>query len=155
MIIPASTGFKLKIIDLSDNTTVTASGGTNTQTLTPPDSKIYEIIGIDYSAADPAGSSSGTHALSIRVTNLFVTAEHLYVRGTTGTGIYIQPNNGLVGDSSEVPSATSDQLFYITRGALKCSATNTIAFIYTNNTDVNQTGNRQCKVMVLEYNEMA
>ena len=51
--------FKLKTVDLSDDTTI-APAGQNTQTLQPADGKIYEVIGIYVSIPDPAGSGAGT-----------------------------------------------------------------------------------------------
>jgi hypothetical protein len=145
--------FKLKQIDLSDDTTVAASG-TNTQSLTPPAGKIYRIISILYVAPDPSGSSSGTHELEWRYNGFTQGSSGRlgFVQGNTGSGISVSSNR-YVGNASEVLSSETLQHQLITLGCMYCSSTYTIDFKYDNDTDVSQTGTRTLLIMVLEYDE--
>jgi len=148
-----NTGFKIKLIDLSDNTVVTSGGGTNTQTLQPPAGKIYQVIQIEYSVATPPGSSANTHDLVIQYQSSTVAiatlstafSKSIYISGATTPYEFFA--------DSEDPSAASQQ-FKICSEAIWCSNSLPVDFIYTNDTDANQTGTRTLIIYVKEYNEM-
>jgi hypothetical protein len=145
--------FKLKVIDLTDDTTV-GPAGSNTQTLTPPAGKIYSIKYIYYNAPDPAGSGAGTHELAIE--RILVTSErrNALVKATTGNTINIGTNSLWAGDSAEYPSNANQQHDLMYRGDLICSNDYPIKFVYNNDTDVNQTGTRVLEILVKEYDEV-
>jgi len=148
-------GFKLKLIDLSDNTSVASSGGTNKQTLQPDPGKIYEVCKIWYVASDPAGSSAGSHKIECHYETTGDTYNGVFrIAGNTGSGIYTR-FGGFVGDSEEAPSTEATQQLYIGSCNLVCSNTYPLNFTYTNSTDVNQTATRTLKILVKEYNEMS
>lgn len=142
---------KIKIVDLSDDTQVNAGGSNNSQSLQPNSGKIYEIIEIYYDAADPSGSTSGTHQLEIQYydgTNSMTVAR---IRGNTGSGIGIYTSD-FSGDSQELPADAREQALLRRGRQLLASNSAYLIFKYTNNTDANQTGTRTCYVVVKETN---
>jgi len=142
--------FKLKLIDLSDDTQVNSGGGINTQTLQPAAGFCYQIVKIFVDIPDPVGSAANDHRLYVgNTTNLDNNAFFSIVSGT-GTDITI--NEYGLGGTTEVPAniAQQQELIYF---LLYCNHDNPIEFLYINNTDVNQTGTRTIKVLVKEYKE--
>lgn len=146
--------FKLKLIDLSDNTTVAHAPTSNTQTLQPASGKIYEIIKIFIYIPDPAGSAAGTHELIMHHTTDGSSVYGTFLlRATTGNslGTYY---SAFTADSAEAPGEAITQGQILNGfGDILCSYTYPIYFKYTNSTDVDQSGTRVIKVLVKEYNE--
>jgi hypothetical protein len=147
--------FKLKQIDLTDNTTVAHAPSSNTQTLQPPAGKIYEIVRIFYLAGDPAGSSAGTHSLTVTYDTTYTTYFGiLYMSSTTGNDLATYFSL-LVGNSAEAPASDTIQAQLNNGvGQLLASHDYPISFIYTNSTDVDQTGTRRLVILVKEYDEV-
>lgn len=151
MPITKNNSYKLKFIDLSDNTQVNSGGGTDSQDLTPKAGKIYQIYNIRYNADAPIGDTSGTHKLEIKYfdgTSYHVIA---YLIGNHSTSISIS-SAGYTGDSVERPSAAADQYKTIWE-VLHASNSYPIRFTYTNSTDAHQTGTRDLLIWVKEFNE--
>jgi len=145
--------YKIDEIDLSDNTSVAATG-TNTQVLQPPVGKFYKIKWISYSAPDPAGSSAGTHKLDCSYDAIYDDTKRIFqIVSTTGNSVLIY-TGAFVGDSSETPSAAASQLLLITDGLVVTNA-HPICFRYTNSTDVAQAANRELYIMVEIHNEVS
>jgi hypothetical protein len=145
---------KLTVVDLSDNTSVTDGGGTNTQTLTPPAGKIYIIRDIYYSCAAPVGDTSGTHKIRALCTYVSTARVLIVVKGNHSTSLTITAGT-MIGDSDETPADGRDQHELIKSGFIHASNTYPIAFEYTNNTDAAQTGTRTLEILVEEINEMS
>jgi len=141
--------YKVKIIDLSDNTQVNSGGGTNTQTLKPAAGKIYEVFMIG--ATWPAiGGASGNHSVVTRLTDGTDTVNMLSITGTDGAVMSITGYYGCAG-SSVLPNSIAYTLPMIR--SLVVSNTKYIEFYYANNSDTNQTGTRELNVWVKEFNE--
>lgn len=144
--------FKLKLIDLSDATQVNSGGANNEQNLQPDSGKVYQIVGMEYTAANPVGSTAGTHQLTIRRNNGSATYDLGVIISNTGSDIKIN-RNGFDG-TSESPTAIAQQYDIMNR-FIYCDNTDYITFRYINSTDANQTGTRTLKLWVKEYNERA
>lgn len=144
-------GVTLEIFDLSDDTSVSSAGGTNTQTLQAPTGFIYQVIDIGYSAPDPAGSGSGSHKLTFK----YRTAQDDlgYVNSAFGNAVGIS-NNGFEGSTSEYPASATDQLLLM-RSYVYVSNLVPIDFLYTNSTNVAQAGTRALKIVVKKFPEGA
>lgn len=143
--------FKLDMIDLSDGTQVNSGGSDNTQTLQPPDGKIYQVIGIIYNAPDPTGSAANDHRLYVRNKYIGHAYNLIYIASNTGTAIQIR-HEGFSG-STKVPTGVDNQYRLIRGGDIISSYSQPVEFYYINNTDVNQTGTRICKILVKEFDE--
>lgn len=141
--------YKIEVVDLSDDTTVTPAG-TDVQTLQPPVGFTYEVIDIGYQCAAPAGAGSGTHQLYGEYTGAYV--EMMRVKSVFGSAVQIIAA-GFNGDSQEVPSAAADQFRLMHLEMIKCSRSVPFVFTYTNGTDVNKTGTRTLIVIVKKRRE--
>lgn len=144
-------GFKLKLIDLSDNTTVTAAG-TNTQQLQAPAGKVYQVVNIYYNAAAPIGAAAGTHKIEAGHNGITRAQNLLICEGAFNTVIRIS-EAGFAGSTQEVPSAAADQYALSVRGNIYASYSIPVDFVYTNSSDVSQTGTRTLEIVVKEFNE--
>jgi len=143
--------FELVEIDLSDNTSI-APGGTNTQTLTPPAGFCYQIVGIYYSAPDPAGSGAGTHELNVYYdTATEYPYQLIFLQSATGSGIYIGKYASFIATTEQPTGSLQASLCY--GGYIWCTNTEPILFEYDNDTDVNQTANRILRVLVKKYKQ--
>lgn len=145
--------FKLKLIDLTDDTTVTSAGGTNTQTLQPPVGKIYEIVKIWFDMP-VVGGTINTHTLKGSYVNSGATLFAFF----SATSDHDQNIDTYYGEFSangtELPSGASNQ-YQVSHAQfnLFCNYDNPIYFYYVNDTDANQTGTRVIKVLVKESYE--
>jgi len=151
MISPNSSFLGLKMIDLSDDTTVASGGGSDTQTLQPPQGQIYKIIELSVDIPDPVGSSANYHRLSIGYQNFTDSNDIIFIQGNFGTDIRIY-NGGLGGDVV-YPADDNNQL-PLKRTMIYASYTEPLDFVYTNNTDVNQTGTRKIEIMTAVYKDL-
>jgi len=146
----------IKKIDLSDDTTVTSGGGTNTQTLQPPQGLIYKICRLMIYIPDPAGSAANDHILSAEWDNsITLQAQALfYLKASFGNPI-LTSYGSFQANSTEAPGAATQQDNMIT-GISHNYATYDypITFDYTNNTDVNQTGTRSLIIYVEVYKDL-
>ena len=144
--------FKLKTVDISDDTQVNA-GANRTDNLTPPAGEIYQVVDMMIQAAAPAGDTAGTHQFEIRTmeTNNAIYTK-LFCRGNHSTTIRLGTYFVMVGDSSEIPSADREQL-QVMQGMLWANNDNPIKVYYQNDTDANQTGTRTMKFLVKAYKE--
>jgi hypothetical protein len=143
--------FKLKLIDLTNDDTVASGGGTNTQTLRPDKGKIYVICSVAYEAPAIA-LATGEHKLEINITNGTLLDEYGQITGTDGATFLINSKAGFIG-STEAPSGLDEQLDFIRRQQFLVNYDNYITFVYTNNSDTNQTGTRTLWLLVKEYKE--
>lgn len=146
-------GYKLTLVDLSDDTTI-APAGDDTQTLQAPAGKVYEIVAWVYDGPDPIGSGAGTHTLKAFYTTFTETYIIVQLTATTGNDLNVAMSQGLFGDSSEAPTNIREQITVLNHN-WPVSNTYTISFKYDNDTDVNQTGTRTLKILVKEYSEVS
>lgn len=142
---------KYKLIDLSNDDTV-APSGEETQTLQPPQGKIYIVRLWRYYAGDPAGSGSGTHELRVKQGDLY----YCNIKSNTGAEVSVNVNLGDMlsfnGDNRESPSDDVGQRGMIT-SFIRATYDRPVSFIYYNDTDVNQAANRTLNVFVEEIAE--
>jgi len=138
----------IKEIDLSDNTSVAGGGGTNTQTLQPPEGLCYLITRLWIEIPDPVGSGANDHRLEVYWDASFTTASRLlYCLSNFGSDI--STNAGGLVATTEVPSSQNQQSEILTGIARSwASYDSPIYFLYTNNTDVAQAGTRTIKMIV-------
>jgi len=131
----------------SDTVNASASKAVNIQ---PPVGIVYQIIMMRAHAADPAGSSAGTH----KFRGYYKTA------GSNGTCFLCSSNTGgavainltsWVGTASKQPADLTDQIALIGNGMLWSDHTEYFVIRYENDTDVNQTGPRTLEVVVKKY----
>jgi len=147
----------LKVINLSDNTQVNSGGNTNVQTLQPPEGLIYKVIHLQYSASDPAGSTTGTHSFYVfydatDITDLDGDIFLIRLSGNTGTNILINYDE-LTGDY-ETPGSDQESKTFFAGRTLNASNSIPLDFKYYNNTDANQTATRQLNMIVEVYKEV-
>jgi hypothetical protein len=141
---------KLKLIDLSDNTSVASSGGTDTQTLQPNSGYIYKIVNM--LVVIPAiAAASGAHTLSFKSQNTTSGYNIIKLSGTDGAVMRIYQGNFYA--DSESPSGASEQFLLIHGGLLMASNDEPIDIIYKNSSDTNQTGTRTLEILVEEIPE--
>jgi len=141
--------YKLEIVDLSDDTEVAHTVGTNTQLLQPPVGFVYEVMAIDYDAPTIGGSSSGTHRLYI-TPDSFISPVALII-ATFASYVRIRDFQ-FYGNQAETPSAAASQ-FTIINSGLVASYDHPITFEYFNWTDVAQAGTRALIFVVKKYRE--
>jgi hypothetical protein len=142
--------FKLKVIDLTNDTTVVATTGTNSQTLQPSANRIYEIVNLYYWVDAPIGDTSGTHELEA----LWNTTRRIWrIVGNHSTTLSIN-EWAFGGDNSEAPSGIDNQYEMQHRGRVWASNSEPVIFKYSNKTDANQTGTRTLEILVKEYMEL-
>jgi len=140
----------LKYLDLTTTDAVAASADDNIE-ITPPDGQIYELIDLSVNIPDPAGSSAGTHTLTIATLGIFSTLNgKLSGKSTTGNYIKMGDYYGITADNSELPSDTSDQLNWF-NGKIWASPSYTMKIRYSNDTDVQQAGTRTMKFLFKVY----
>jgi len=143
--------FKLKLIDLSDDTNIAGGGGTNTQTLKPDPGFVYEIIHIDCNIPAIA-AATGNHTLRLYYQNGTYEANMIYMSGTDGSLMSIGGYYGLAA-SSELPNSHSTQQPLISGKNMYVSNTNYMEILYTNSSDTAQAGTRRLLFYVKEYKE--
>ncbi len=142
--------YELKLITLTDDTTVAHAPTSITNTLQPDVGFIYQIIEIGYTAPDPIGSGAGTHKIVGEYNGAYKPI--FSITGTTGTAISINLS-GFTGDSDETPTNIREQQILKNGGLIFASNSVPFNFTYTNSTDVDQTGTRTCIVFVKKYRE--
>ena len=140
----------VKLIDLSDDTTI-APAGTNTQQLQPPVGQCYKLLHTEVNIPDPSGSTTGDHELRC-FQNGQGESTSAYWRALSNTGNTINTNTMGWGVDSESPANARD-MFMVLGNLIECWATydNPLDYKYTNDTDVNQTGTRTIKILVAVY----
>lgn len=144
-------GFKLKTIDLTDDTQVNSGGSTNTQTLKPSAGKIYQVIHIRLNT--PAiGGASGDHKTAFQYTDGTTYMDLAYLKGTDGATYEIDGRNGFIA-STELPSNAQQQYEFM-HNSIIVSNSHYVEIKYTNDSDTNQTGTRTLVFWVKESNEM-
>lgn len=126
--------------DASGN--VSASGGTETTTITAPTGYFYEVIGIYYKASDPVGSAEGNHQLEIRTSSGYVTMA--LIKASAGNDVLIQRHE-FFGDNTEAPSVNTMQQNVIKD--LFIGSDEGMDFIYTNYTNATQTTVRRFRIL--------
>jgi len=146
----------LKFIDLSSTDTVNSSGATDYARITPPDGQIYQIKDIQYYAADPSGSGSGTHKVLIyheaTVCQYELYHKLIEVLGNSGTNIGIGYGGGIgiLAGTTKLPDS-DEESYSVINGGIWFNNNNPVDIKYTNSTDVNQTEKRTCNVVVAVY----
>lgn len=141
--------YKLKVVGISDGTTVAHAPSSITNTLQPPKGFVYEVVEIYMNIPIPAGGSSGTHRITVRNQNMHVDARTFYLDSVFGTGIDIQTCT--FASTSEVPSGATSQESAIR--TLHASYDNPLDFVYKNSTDADQVGTRIINILVRKYRE--
>jgi hypothetical protein len=143
--------FKLKFIDLSNDTQVNSGGGTNTQTLQPPTGKIYQIAHIDGSW--PAiGGATGNHQLIGNLTDGTINTKIMQLIGTDGALFSITESYGFAANT-ELPGNITEQ-YKLMHESIFLSNTYYLDLIYTNSSDTNQTGTRAIYIYYKEFDEV-
>jgi len=135
----------IKLIDLSDDTTVSAAGGTDTQTLQPPKGQIYQIIQFDIEIPDPVGSTANNHKFNVKYQNM-TDGDITFCNSNTGSDIKWNAY-GWIG-TTEVPGSDNEQFDLIHGGQIWASYDQPVDFVYVNLTDADQTGTRRLEIMV-------
>lgn len=144
---------KINYKDLTDDATVSHTGGTNSQLLQPPAGKVWQVIYFRMSIPAPVGDTAGTHNMKISYYDGTVyhnIVEIVSNHSTSCESYYFQ----FQGTSSEAPANAGQQQEIVSR-LLWASNSYPIRFIYTNDTDADQTGTRQLDIWVKEYTESA
>jgi len=142
---------RLKLVDLSDDTTV-ADGATNTQTLQPNNGEMYKVKNIWYQA--PANANAGNHELYIKqqnAPNLNGVEYYALVRSDDASTVAIG-RGGFYGDVAEDPADAIDQ-YAVMHDVIIATYDQPVDFIYENNTGINQTGTRKLYLLVEVYSE--
>ena len=143
--------FKVKLLNLTNSTTVASGGGTNTQTLRPSAGFVRSVFDV-YGLYPAIGGASGDHKLEFILTDGTNTDEIIEISGTDGALFYFGGKPGLVGDG-EQPSGINQQMMWLTQERIIVSNDYYLEFLYTNNSDTNQTGQRKLYVWVKEFPE--
>ncbi len=143
--------FKLRLIDLSDDTTIAHAPTSLTVQAKPAPGRVWHIVDFFYYGPDPAGSAAGAHKIEIRNTGVSPTCYNFRLSSNSGTDIYIShvTLTGTAGAPSTAPAASNA----LQRG-LYASNSLPLDITYTNSTDVDQSGTRQCYLVVKEYREL-
>jgi hypothetical protein len=134
-----------------DSSTQVNAGADNTISIEPDPGYIYQIISIYYKAVDPVGSTAGTHDVEIRSESGY--CSYALVKANTGSDVAII-RGVFYGDSTEAPSGTAEQ-FKICQGQIWIGNGESLDFIYSNDTDANQTGTRNLRLLVKKYRARA
>ena len=140
---------RLLLIDLSFNDTIAASGGQKKVYLKPRKKYIiYQIKQIFVQIDDPIGSSSGWHRIGITYAPMQDNWNKclMWCQASTGNDLESYANTWN-GSNTEYPSS-ADQVNAINH--MECSFDMPFIFWYHNNTDANQTGRSEIKVIVKE-----
>jgi len=141
--------YKLKLIDVSDNTMVPSGGGTVNNDVQPPEGEIYQIINAWLDIPDPAGSAASNHVIYGQVG---ADNSQRWFSFNSNTGLDITTYYNQAQASSENPSVSGDQQSLFS-SQICISHTHFLRLRYLNNTDVNQTGTRTMKLLVKVYRE--
>jgi len=141
----------IKEIDLSDDTSVDASGGTNTQSLTPPIGQIYKVVDLLITINTPGGTSTGSHKLQCN----HLDATYFIFSLTAAHDAAMQAYGGqFIAGSNETPSSINQQFVLMHEGVIVASNASPVDFVYTNSTDVAQTTTRTLKLIVEVYKDL-
>ena len=95
------------------------------------------------------GAASGDHNLVINYTDGTISRQQAKLIGTDGAIISINAYAGFT-SSTELPSQVQQQFDLIKRDTY-AGYTEYIEFVYTNDSDTNQTGNRILEIWVKEF----
>jgi hypothetical protein len=146
----------LKAISLTDDTEVSAYGE-NEQLLQPPKGHVYKITAIDYQASDPVGSSMGDHSLLInyKVSNISTLDNGVFIgRGISNTGNDLKISFNEFQANSSIPGTNTEEKIFFGSRTLVASNSVPLSFVYVNNTDVAQTGERSLNIIVEVYKDV-
>lgn len=143
--------FKIALVDLSSTSTVN-TGTTENKPLQPDAGYIYEVIDIYFNCASVPASSSGTHALQVSYDGVTRTTNLIEVAGAFNNTIRIS-EVGWTGADTEEPNVDGDQYWKKDRGSMYASNGIPLNFIYSNDTDANQTNARTLEIMVKKIKE--
>ncbi len=130
-----------------DYTSNVASGGYANIDITAPTGYIYKVLAFHFYAADPSGSTSGLHRC--RVDKYDGTDRDLKITtggSNTGTQLQYQYGDWVYADQAKYPSDAAARLLVMKN--LIIDDTNGIRVEYFNNTDVTQTTDVRCRLMV-------
>lgn len=144
--------YKLVVISLTTDATVTHAPTTVVSTLQPPKGFVWEVISVYSQIPDPVGSAAGTHVLEIYPLNREnALDEFSTITSNTGSNISIRNSIGIQADT-ETPSNIAQQ-YEMLHNIMVASYDEPLAFSYTNSTDVDQSGTRYLVITVKEYRE--
>jgi len=130
----------------ANQTSTVSSGGSAQTTVTAPTGTVLEILGLQIIIDPPPGASTGDHIFFIRGPNLEV--RYLACRSGFSTAIEIKDNRIFTADQTQEPSTEGGQRGQIR--SIRCDDTNGVVFKYTNRTDVDQTNDREIRILALE-----
>jgi hypothetical protein len=131
--------------------TVNITAGSNKQfTIAPPAGEIWHIKLIGLDAPAPSGASSGSHVAEFYYTDISTSVNQvLSIANVFGSKITIRANVPF-SKSSALPASDGD--FSSAIRNISCSASNPLIILYTNLTNVAQTGTIGLKVVKeIEY----
>lgn len=138
------------MLDLSSNSTVIASG-TQAQNFQPPVGRSWELLNWFFYSPGVAGSSSGTHKMSIYRGTVSTAYELTYGESNYNVAITLGRNAQYTA-TTEQPSTAADQKDLLF-GGVRLIATNDnyLVFNYANDTDVSMSANRALLVFYREW----
>jgi len=143
-----------KLIDKSistpayPQTSSLAAGASETITYTPPAGKLWRFIFLYLSAPAPAGASSGTHDFVLRSPRGYRPV--MMGRSTYATDLYFDYNYWRIADDVIHPSDQANLGIALSR--LVYDNSHPVVMVYTNNTNVAQTGVRRYEMdSLVEY----
>ncbi len=142
--------YKIVIVDLSDDTTVTHVPTAISVTLRPSEGFVYEVIDFGYNAPTPGGSGAGTHGLIVKYTGAY--SHLIQIAQAFGASLRIR-YDGFTG-TAEVPVNIADQYNLMQGGRICVSNDVPLDIEYTNTTDADQAGTRTC-ILVCKMNPEA
>jgi len=146
-------------IDCSSDSSVASGGGTETMQLKPDVGFIYTVKRIALYIPDPAGSSANSHKLLCRTgasSTAGVGSVNAVFYLSSNTGSSMKTQYGAFDATSEYPSGATQQHEIIAgETGLMASNDQPIDFVYTNDTDVNQTATKHIYVWVEKVPEMS
>jgi len=147
----AGSPFTVELIDLSDNTQVASAGGTNTQSLQPTAGFIYMVENINMNIPAPAGASANDHTMDIGYQG---SDDDGLLRITSNFNATMQMARYAISGTTVLPSNATVQGTVLSSHRWVCSNDLPIDFLYTNDTDANQTGTRTLIIAVRKYQEL-
>jgi hypothetical protein len=127
--------------------TSTVSPGTESDTvITAPSGTVLEVLGMRVKVGNPGGATTGFHDIQFRSS----TRLHIYLLARSGPGTNIRINRGIIlkADDVQEPSTEIAQLTAIR--SIRIDDTNGLTIRYKNETDADQTDDRQIQLVALE-----
>lgn len=134
----------VKVVDLSQTTTVAAGSTENLETFAPSES-LYRIVGAKIIAPPPTGAASGFHIFKILTGGGIA-----LLAGRSGYQTDIRFHRSYWRTANEVSEPPNEAAQQEAISSLKATESQPVEIEYQNQTDVDQTDNRTIKLLVEE-----